>query len=116
MPRYVLLRHDSPGGVHYDLMLHWGQVLRTWALPEVPEPGKRLECRALEDHRLEYLDYEGPVSGERGTVARFASGTFSVLQQNDELLEVALSGERLAGRLTLRRIEGRAGQWQCDTV
>jgi hypothetical protein len=52
MPRFVILRHDSPRGVHYDLMLEDGDVLKTWALPQPPEAGVEMVCDALPDHRL----------------------------------------------------------------
>ena len=57
--------------MHYDLMLEVG-VLRTWSEP--PVAGVELECRLLADHRLPYLDYEGPISGGRGTVTPWTAG------------------------------------------
>ena len=78
MPRFVVLRHDSPEGMHYNLMLEVGGVLRTWSLPEPPVAGVELECRLLADHRLAYLDYKGPISGGRGTVTRWDRGTYEI--------------------------------------
>jgi hypothetical protein len=75
MPRFVLLEHDHPRP-HWDLMLEAGSVLWTWRLPQVPSPPCTLPVERLPDHRLLYLDYEGPVSGARGTVRRVLSGTF----------------------------------------
>ncbi len=63
MPRFALLTHDNPRGLHYDFFLEDGEVLKTWALPRLPEPGIELPCDALADHRPIYLDYEGPISG-----------------------------------------------------
>ena len=40
------------------------------SLSEPPPVGVEIECRLLADHRLAYLDYEGPISGGRGSVAR----------------------------------------------
>ncbi len=37
--------------------------------------GGRLLARRIEDHRPDYLVYEGPLSGDRGTVRRLARGT-----------------------------------------
>ena len=78
MPRFVILRHDHPRGVHFDFMLEAGGVLKTWALPEPPRPGVEMECEALGDHRLAYLDYEGPISGDRGSVVRWDRGEYAV--------------------------------------
>ncbi len=37
--------------------------------------GGRLLARRIDDHRPEYLVYEGPLAGDRGTVRRLARGT-----------------------------------------
>ena len=78
--RFVLLFHQySPGDErvdHWDLMLeHEGQLL-TWALSEKPAPGKTIVAKALDDHRIEYLELEGEISGGRGSVSRVASGVY----------------------------------------
>ena len=78
MPRFVILRHDAPQGLHFDLLLEASGVLRTWALPQPPDSGVEMECEALPDHRMAYLDYEGPVSGGRGTVDRWDWGTYGL--------------------------------------
>ena len=42
--------------------------------------GKEIRCVAtrLPDHRLAYLEYEGPVSGNRGVVRRIDSGKYEI--------------------------------------
>ena len=112
MPRYAILRHDSPRGVHWDLLLETGPALKTWALPQPPEPGVEMTCEALTDHRLEYLDYEGPVSDDRGSVARWDRGTYRVDSQSDRELVVELSGEKLSGRATLSRLAEPPERWR----
>ena len=37
--------------------------------------GHRLGATRMADHRPAYLDYEGPISGDRGVVKRLARGT-----------------------------------------
>ena len=116
MPRFVVLQHsphpDPPpnlgegmgGGVrglHWDFMLQWGGVLRTWALAQPPAPGIRIEAERLFDHRLKYLDYEGPISGDRGAVTRWDSGQYELLEQRDDLICVRLDGNRLKGKAVL---------------
>ena len=71
MPRFVVLEHDHPA-LHWDLMLEGDGVLRTWRLDAPPEPGKTVRATSSFDHRLIYLDYEGPISGGRGCVCRCA--------------------------------------------
>jgi hypothetical protein len=111
MPRFVILRHESPGGLHWDLMLEAGESLRTWALPQPPEPHVELACRALPDHRLAYLDYEGPVSGNRGSVTRWDQGTYTLVSEIAEELVVELRGGMLVGRAILRRLSGQSAAW-----
>jgi hypothetical protein len=77
MPRYVILTHDHPFP-HWDFMLEDGSVLRTWRLLAQPAAGQIVRAEKLPDHRLAYLDYEGPVSGGRGVVARWDYGTYDV--------------------------------------
>ena len=111
MPRYALLIHDSPRGLHYDFFLEDGAALKSWALPRLPEPGLEIACQALADHRSIYLDYEGPISSGRGTVTRWDQGTFVVGSWTESEIVVALAGTQLAGRVELR-FEG--GQWRFE--
>jgi hypothetical protein len=102
MPRFVLLQHDHPR-LHWDLMLEAGEVLRTWRLSAPPEPGQRIAAEATFDHRRMYLDYEGPVSGNRGTVTRWDSGEFAWVHEALESLVMELNGQRLRGPASLSR-------------
>jgi hypothetical protein len=70
-------------------------------------PAVEIEARQLPDHRLAYLDYEGPVSGDRGAVTRWDAGEYRLEVGDDERWIATLSGRRLKGRMTLaRRGEG----------
>jgi hypothetical protein len=55
----------------------------------------------LPDHRKLYLDYEGPISGDRGEVAQWDYGTFTLLDDTDRSLLVELAGGKLSGRVEL---------------
>jgi hypothetical protein len=109
MPRFVILEHDHPTR-HWDLMLEAGPVLRTWRLAEPPEMGRQAEATASFDHRLVYLDYEGPVSGNRGRVQRWDAGTFIWEEDSPERITIRLESNRLRGRALLERRE--AGAWK----
>ena len=115
MLRFVILRHEMPPGrdrgMHFDLMLETGGVLRTWSLPELPAAGKVVQAKALPDHRLAYLDYEGPVSANRGTVSRVEEGEYEVLAESSGLWRIHLVGRVLRGNLELRQEEISAGAW-----
>lgn len=105
--RFVVLRHELPAtserGSHWDLLLEAEGVLRAWALDAPPRAGETTTGRALPDHRLAYLDYEGPVSGDRGTVRRTDEGTYRL--ERDEPGEFAawLEGREYRGPVRLTR-------------
>ena len=86
MPRFVVLHHvlssAGTGDEHFDLMLENGQTLATWQLPVWP-PERRQTVQRLPEHRRMYLEYEGPVSGDRGTVRRVCCGEFETLSRDD---------------------------------
>jgi hypothetical protein len=114
--RFVILRHEGSGGykpgVHWDLMLEFGPSLRTWAMAESPQADRKIAAERLADHRLAYLDYEGPISGDRGAVSRFDAGEFQTVSDLPDELMVVLNGRELHGRLTLLRRDNGT-EWQC---
>jgi DNA polymerase Ligase (LigD) len=117
MPRFALLEHHRDG-VHWDLLLEVGEVLRTWAIDEAIVAGRTLPARALADHRRVYLEYEGPIPGGRGWVRRVDGGTYEPRAWTPDRVEVVLSGGQLVGRAELFRMgegEGRAGETRAWT-
>ena len=107
MPRFVILQHDTPPGYerppHLDLMLEAGGALKTFALPRWPSAGETVACEQLADHRAAYLEYEGEVSGNRGSVTRYDAGEYEAERATSETLVLRMRGERHTGRLILRR-------------
>lgn len=98
----VLLQHDLPdGSSHVDWMIE-GPM----RIPAPPSPEDRclitfrlaeridrplaagFEAERLEDHRRVYLDYEGSLSGQRGTVTRLAAGVVSHLDVSLRTIQV----------------------------
>jgi DNA polymerase Ligase (LigD) len=112
MPRFVVLQHDSPRGLHWDFMLERDRVLLTWALPVPPDTRGPIGAEALPDHRPAYLDYEGPVSGGRGSVTRWDGGSYEVERESEDELAVVLAGRRLNGRVVLAHLGGKDRRWQ----
>lgn len=108
MPRFVILEHDWPER-HWDLMLEAGDVLRTWRLASPPEPGQSVSATAIGDHRPHYLDYEGPVSGNRGTVKRWDAGVCTWLTDAEGCVSVRLDGTRCCGTATL--VQQENNEW-----
>jgi hypothetical protein len=120
MFRFVILLHQTPPGfargTHWDLMFEQGAVLRTWALAEEPridalQAGATIDAERLPDHRREYLDYEGPVSGDRGHVTTWDRGTFELQSDTAEEFAALVSGQRLRGRVRLVLLAGDDQRW-----
>lgn len=112
MQRYVVLAHDWPSP-HYDLMLEEQRFLKTWRIPQWPLVAVQ-QGKALPDHRLAYLEYEGQLSNNRGTVRRVAAGTYHTLQHHHNHWVVSLTGA-VTGKLTIQDT-GASAQlvWQED--
>jgi len=128
MPRFVLLYHDCPPHYarpsHWDLMLEDGDVLRTWALERLPcewhaaqsrtavvhagcppiSETNEVAAQQLGDHRRDYLEYEGEMSGDRGSVSRVAAGMFTSEKDSPAGWQLSLIGDIVSGVVVLRRI------------
>jgi hypothetical protein len=91
--RYVVLHHAGFGVTHFDLMIETepgAERLLTWRTPVWPlVVGTKLT--PLGEHRREYLDYEGPISGGRGIVQRIASGCCEISFEGDGAMHVRFS-------------------------
>jgi len=63
--------------------------------PESAQPNSQIEleipARRLVDHRLDYLDFEGAVSDDRGKVYQLAAGTYSIVDESKTTLSVDLT-------------------------
>ena len=117
-PRFVIQRHDARR-LHYDFRLERNGALASWAVPKgVPlRRGERHLAVHVEDHPLEYGDFEGTIpAGEygAGTVEIWDRGTYELLEEKrDGGLTVRLDGERLEGVWTLvpARLDGDPRNW-----
>ena len=136
MPRFVLLRHQCPAGYekpsHWDFMLEWTEVLRTWELQALPPlwraaledgmsnstgPAARpVRASRLADHRRAYLDYEGPLSHNRGSVSCCDRGTYTMIGETSARLEIQLAGNRLRGRVVLELEKDHQDHWRLWAV
>ena len=102
MARFVILEHDYPA-LHWDFMLEKEAALRAWRLTRSPEESGPIDVEPLADHRLAYLEYEGPVSGNRGSVRRFDRGEYALVEETPHRIEVRLRGAALRGRAVIER-------------
>ena len=114
MSRFVLLRHEVPPEFgrpsHFDLMLQSGSSLLTWEIDQVPLSKQSVKAVQLPNHRLLYLDYEGPISDNRGEVRRVDQGTCYVEHQTVDCVIAHIAGQTLRGAILLDRVN--LEQWR----
>jgi len=111
--RFAVLHHDWPVP-HLDLLLERNGVLRAWRLPADWDGREPIDAVAIADHRLAYLTYEGPVTGDRGAVIARDRGMLEWIEENDGELAVRLAGNWLAGDYRLSPIEGTS--WRIEPI
>ena len=89
----VLLRHElEDAGSHFDWMIDpgAGRGLISFRLSCRFDLGgsEQFEAIRIPDHRRLYLEYEGPISGNRGRVVRLACGSVAVLGEEEDRLRL----------------------------
>ncbi len=112
--RFVVQRHRARR-LHYDLRFEIDGVLVSWAVPKGPtlDPKVRHAAIHVEDHPIEYLDFEGVIPAREyggGDVIVWDIGTWEPHGTDDPAAAVAagelhadVNGHKLHGRLVLVR-------------
>lgn len=109
---YVMHKHAASHN-HFDLRLEQDGVLRSWALPKGPSltPGEKRLAVEVEDHPLEYADFEGVIPEKSyggGSVMLWDRGTWLPKgKSRPDRIDIWLNGERLKGHWTLTRMGGK---------
>lgn len=109
--QFVIHQHDSPWGVHWDLMLQQGDSLATWALQSEPSEAAPIEALRIADHRMAFLEYEGPISAGRGSVKRWDKGQLRIIECGTDRWTVHIEGLRLRGQIVLSRTGNDDQRW-----
>lgn len=110
-PRFVVHEHHSTH-LHYDFRLEINGVLRSWAIPKGPSmnPAEKRLAIQVEDHPIEYFDFEGIIPQGQygaGTVVIWDSGSFTIIDEQNNRLSFSLNGKKLKGNFTLVHLKGR---------
>lgn len=127
--RFVVHKHAARA-LHYDLRLELEGVLKSWAVPKGPslEPSSKRLAVLVEDHPLEYRDFEGVIPEGNygaGSVIIWDRGSYHHPSARDEeeseklLLEgfrkgnmkFVLDGEKLHGEFALVKTGKEGKSW-----
>jgi len=108
---YVIQKHAATH-LHYDLRLEMNGVLKSWAVPKTPptESGIRRLAVQVEDHPLDYADFEGTIPEGQygaGTVEIWDRGKYILKAKTDDKLIFEIKGNKLKGLYCLIRFKGK---------
>ena len=114
---FVVQKHAARR-LHYDFRLEMEGVLRSWAVPKGPSmnPADKHLAVAVEDHPLEYGDFEGvipPGNYGAGSVIVWDRGVYEVIDPPGDAadavrkgkIDISMHGFKLNGAFTLVRPE-----------
>lgn len=115
---FVVHRHHA-SRLHYDLRLEQKGVLKSWAVPKglPPRPGIKRLAVNVEDHPLEYVNFEGAIpKGEYGggMMWKFALGRYEITKQKEDGFYFRLQSRELNGEY--RIYHTKENQWLLERV
>jgi DNA ligase D-like protein (predicted 3'-phosphoesterase) len=108
--RFVIQKHHATH-LHYDFRLEMDGVLKSWAVPKEPptESGVKRLAVQVEDHELNYVDFEGTIPEGMygaGKVEIWDKGVYTLKHRTKDKVEFVLHGEKLSGEYILIRFKG----------
>ena len=123
--QYFVVQKHQASHLHYDFRLQVGEVLKSWAIPKGPsiDPSHKRLAIQVEDHPIEYRDFEGVIPpGEygAGTVMVWDFGVYELLEGQDPQKSIQegrirfrLEGKKLKGEfiLTKTKYQGNSISW-----
>src|SRR5262245_40681121 len=115
---FVVHRHHA-SRLHYDLRLEQDGVLKSWAVPKglLPRPGLKRLAVKVEDHPLEYVNFEGAIpKGEYGggMMWKFAQGRYQFTKEKKDGFYIRLQSRELNAEY--RAYQTHDNQWLLERV
>jgi hypothetical protein len=96
-------------------MIESGGQLATWRLASAWFDQATQPAERIAPHRVDFLDSEGELSGNRGTVHRVDQGMIEIAHWTDNRIEGKLFGLRGSASVSLVLVP-ESGTWQLDVV
>ena len=97
---------------HFDLRLEMDGVAKSWAIPkDFPEKGDRRLAIQVEDHSIDYMEFEGTIEEGygKGIVKLWDKGEYELLKRTEKEIKFKLNGQKLRGIYVLLKFE-KAGK------
>jgi bifunctional non-homologous end joining protein LigD len=115
---FVVHRHHA-SRLHYDLRLERDGVLKSWAVPKglPPRPGIMRLAVNVEDHPLEYVNFEGAIpKGEYGggMMWKFAQGRYQITKEKEDGFYFRLQSRELNAEYRVHHT--KENQWLLERV
>jgi DNA ligase D-like protein (predicted ligase)/DNA ligase D-like protein (predicted polymerase)/DNA ligase D-like protein (predicted 3'-phosphoesterase) len=115
---FVVHRHHA-SRLHYDLRLEKNGALKSWAVPKglPPRPGIKRLAVSVEDHPLEYVNFEGAIpKGEYGggMMWKFAQGRYEITKDKKDGFYFRLSSRELSAEY--RIYNTKENQWLLERL
>ena len=102
--KYCIQEHHTTH-LHYDLRLELDGVAKSWAIPKEPtmEEGVKRLAVQVEDHRIDYMDFEGEIEEGygKGKVEIWDKGFWEPESVKEKKIVAIIHGKKLNGRFTL---------------
>ncbi len=115
---FVLHRHHATR-LHYDLRIEQDGVLKSWAVPKglPPRPGIKRLAVSVEDHPLEYINFEGAIPKGQyggGEVWIFARGKYEITKQKKDGFYFSLQSPDINAEYRMHRTMGN--EWLLERL
>jgi uncharacterized damage-inducible protein DinB len=118
---FVVLHHEIPVAAgppsHWDLMIEANGSLVTWRLPHDWSNSTAQIVERIPDHRLDFLEWEGELDGNRGSVAQVDRGQIVVHAWSDAEISGFLCGREGETLFRIARIveATELNQWRLES-
>ncbi len=108
---FVIHKHTIDGQTHWDLMIEWGDILKTWRLENPPEKLATVKTKAtpIFDHDKKFLSYQGPVNNGKGNVEIVEQGNCIIASETNNEIKINFEGNKLNGLFCFEIFVNRSG-------